>query len=56
MPKIIMKRVPQKINRTMQHQVIRNWSTTIVESHTPKSNIRIYSAKELLQQKESKNR
>ena len=52
MVKIIMKRVPQKMDQGVQHKVMKNWSVSIVELHSPSRNVKIISGKELVQQRE----
>lgn len=51
MAKIIMKRVPQKIDRGIQHKVMKNWSAAIVENHTSyyEKDIKIISGRKLSQ-------
>lgn len=49
MIRIIMKRVPKKIDPSLQHKVMKSWSATIVESHLPRKHIVIISSKDLLQ-------
>ena len=50
MAKILMKHVPIKIDKSIQHKVMRNWSESIVESHSTNKDIRIISVKELQQE------
>ena len=52
MIKIIMKRVPKKIDKSVQHQVMKNWSAAMVEMHRPKQSIKVISGKELAQKNE----
>lgn len=44
MVKVIMKQVPRKMDYSSQHEVMRKWSATIVENHTPKRYIGIISS------------
>ena len=46
MKKVIMKRVPKKIDYSTQHRIMKNWSAAIVETYSPNQPIKIVSAKE----------
>ena len=46
MVKIIMKRIPKKVDASVQHKVLENWSKTMVETHTPTYDVKIFSARE----------
>lgn len=52
MARIMMRRVPRKLDRKMQHQVMKNWSAAIVERHIiccPKG-VKIISVQRLINQ------
>lgn len=53
MVKIIMKRIPHKVTPNVQHNVMRNWSATIVENYSPNQSVKIISRKELNQYREN---
>ena len=49
MAKVIMKRVPQKLDQGIQHKVMKNWSAAIVENHAVcyEKGVKIISGREL---------
>ena len=52
--KIIMKKVPKKLEQKVQYEVIRNWSISYVESNNSNEKVKIFSARELLEAQEQK--
>lgn len=47
MIKVIMKRVPKKLDQSTQHKIVKNWSSVIVEMYSPNQSVKIVSAKEV---------
>jgi hypothetical protein len=45
MPQKLLKRIPKTTDMTKQQKVLKSWSATIVESHSPVVTIPICSAK-----------
>ena len=43
MVKIIMKQVPRTIDKSIQHDIMRKWSSVIVDTHTSQSHIGVLS-------------
>ena len=55
MIKVILKRVPKKTDHSAQHEIMKQWSATMVETHSQKCNIEIISAKELSRNKKNQS-
>ena len=49
MIKVIMKRVPKKLDQSTQHKIMKNWSSVIVETYSPTKSVKIISAKEVVE-------
>ena len=55
MVKVIMKRIPKKVDAGVQHKVLENWSKTMVETHTPAHDVKIFSVREFVIKTDTKN-
>ncbi len=54
--KIMLKRVPTKTNHSSQHEIMKQWSATMVEAHSQNCNIEIISVSDLTERHRVQNR
>lgn len=49
MRKIAMRKVPKTCDQKTKHEIMKKWSSVIVETHCPSREIKIISSRELTQ-------
>lgn len=48
MARIVLKRIPNKLDKQMQRRVINNMSSVMIETYKPKKTVEIVSAREIV--------
>ena len=47
MIKVIMKRVPKKVDEKIDYAVLQRWSSAMAEMHCPKEDVRVIREREI---------